>query len=320
MKESPYKIIITADNGVTTGVFQISEPGKPISNINFDPTTILCDLFDTVNYEKEYDYESENYYLNNQYFKHPFFKIDLPEDIIQSRFHSHVHYYYFFDFIVTLKELCDQKTNISLNQFEVYKQYFNSDFTYKIEFEDLNPCWGLTDITEDGTIIEDDRMYTFQSVSEIRDFTIRELFNFHTGQPFRHSYNCHSLADIICSVWHYLILHDYKFARCNHCGRYFATQTLKKQYCDRNSTYKNFEHLNCEQAVRNIKQKLARRKNSAYTYLSNYYEGGVDLFLEEHFKLKKMVDNNPCVDNLKALEEFLSKENVSKKWYKVEYR
>lgn len=321
MAGNQYRVIITHEKNVIAGLLEISEQGKPRVFIDFDPTTILCDLFDTVDYEKRSDNESENYFFSSGWFKHPFSAIQLPHDVFESYFHSQVQFSWYYNFIVELKELCEKSRNISLSQFKVFRQYFDTRFTYKIEFQEDNPRYNEYEYSEaDNAPIIDDREYIYRSIEENNNFTMQEILDIHADTPSRHNYSCYSLADIICSVWHYLILHDYKFSCCNHCGEYFATQTLKKLYCDRRSPYPGFEQHNCEQAVRNIKQKLARRKKSAYTYLSDYYGGGVNLFLDEYARLKDAVDTCSSVENLKALEVFSSKENVRKEWYKPEYK
>jgi len=320
MAESKYRIIITNENGVIAGRFERFVSEASCFNIDFDPATILCDLPETVDYERHSDNESENYFLNANYSEHPFFAIGLPEDILYSRSQSQLHFSWFYDFIVELKELCEQSRNISLSQFEVFKQYFDVRFTYKIEFQEVNPFYNEYEMDAMNGGLYPECEFIYRGLEENRDFTMTEMLDFHGGTPFRHNYSCHSLADIICAVWHYLILHEYKFRKCNHCGKYFATRTLKKQYCDRKSPYPAFEQHNCEQAVRNIKQKLARRKKSAYTYLSNYYSGGVDLFLDKCAVLKDAVDRCSSAENLRALEAFLNKESVREEWYKVEYK
>ena len=71
-------------------------------------------------------------------------------------------------------------------------------------------------------------------------------------------YQCFSLSDIIVSILHFLAMNDYKINRCRHCGRYFATLSLKQEYCPRNSTYPDREHYSCYEAVKRIRQDLRR--------------------------------------------------------------
>lgn len=291
MEENKYHVIISNETGKIAGSIEDIALGDSHEKLTFDPTTVLCDLLD-----------------RQCYHKHPFHP------------HSDGESDWFNNILDELERLCREQRNLSLSQFEVFKQIIDTTFTYKIEIREDNPGYGLNVPDELYDEVQPDSKYRYFVLGENNHFTMEELLNYYEDYDLQYNYSCHSLEDVICSVWHYLILHEYKFSCCNHCGRYFATQTLKKQYCDRKSPYPKFQQHNCEQAVRNIKQKLARRKKSAYTYLNNEYSGAVNQFLNEYARLKDAVDERSSVENLKALEAFCSKERVRENWYKDEFK
>ena len=90
---------------------------------------------------------------------------------------------------------------------------------------------------------------------QIQEYAIR--YQCFKGEYYR--YICKTFNDVVNAILHYLFEHGYKFAMCVHCERYFATKALKQRYCRRKTHYTGYEHLDCEQAVRNIHQKLKRQ-------------------------------------------------------------
>lgn len=78
-----------------------------------------------------------------------------------------------------------------------------------------------------------------------------------------------------------------------------------------------YEHLDCEQAVRNIKQECGRRKGRICNNLKDSYKQEIyNDFYKEYDKYKRAVDKCSSVENLSILEKFVRKNNVKINWYK----
>ena len=77
-------------------------------------------------------------------------------------------------------------------------------------------------------------------------------------------YESTDIKDIIFSNIHFALNNGYKFIQCAHCGRWFFKSggviNSRTKYCKRKSPFKGYEHLECEQAVRNINQQCSRIK------------------------------------------------------------
>lgn len=121
-------------------------------------------------------------------------------------------------------------------------------------------------------------------------------------------------AQVMIAALYYYAYHGYKLARCKHCGKWFATKTLKEQYCKRkspcvNDIIKSKQPLNCEQAVRNIRQQQSRQHRQIYSrfYLKAKNQGEIDSFLTESYILKDEVKRSPSVENCKKYNAFLKK-------------
>lgn len=98
-------------------------------------------------------------------------------------------------------------------------------------------------------------------------------------------------------------VNGYIIKKCNHCHKYFSVNPIKsrrKIYCDRKSPYKGFEHLDCEQAVRNILLKLKRKRIKICETISNK-----DDFLSTCKIYMDKIKKQSGVENLKEYEQFL---------------
>lgn len=122
--------------------------------------------------------------------------------------------------------------------------------------------------------------------------------------------NVRSITDVVYSILYYYAYNGYKLVKCEHCGRWFVTNTFKNKYCPRKSTFDGYTHLKCEQAVRNISQELQREKKRIYNNMTTYKDSSnpdVYSFLDEcafyHGEIKKRA----TVKNLKAYFDFLKR-------------
>lgn len=129
-------------------------------------------------------------------------------------------------------------------------------------------------------------------------------------------YQCYNLCDIVYSILHFLAFKRYKFNKCLHCERYFATLNYKIKYCSRISPYpfkENCKKLKCEPAVRNILQDLQRKHRRISDNLYKYYtKDRQDEFESEYGEIIVKVKANPTIENINECFSVLKNE----KWYK----
>lgn len=140
------------------------------------------------------------------------------------------------------------------------------------------------------------------------------------------TYYCNSITDLVFAILHYYIISHYKLSKCNHCGLYFATKTLKQKYCNRLSPYidifsqKKSTPTNCEQTVRNIKQQLMRKRNrisNKIIHSNNYSNGQTDFYYEfqdKCYEYKKLIDEISSIENLQKYNEYLNQIESEKRW------
>ncbi|MBQ6143364.1 MAG: hypothetical protein IJI84_02590 [Clostridia bacterium] len=125
-----------------------------------------------------------------------------------------------------------------------------------------------------------------------------DLLKYENSKKTR-SYKCENDMEFYIALANEVVLHNLKPNFCVHCGGLFFTSTLKQKYCHRKSKVKNYTHLDCNKAVRDIKQQLRRKKKQIYNRLYNYWEqNDIDKFLNEvnpYFDKIKVV---PSIKNL----------------------
>lgn len=129
-------------------------------------------------------------------------------------------------------------------------------------------------------------------------------------------YHCSDLQQVAFSILHFLILNGFKFASCKHCGRLYATKTLKIKYCNRKSTFKGYEEYSCDEARNRIVDSLEKRRKSVYEWLRQRSDGRQYGFTprSEYRKYGEALDifSNKCNDFKAAIKEAASIENLQR--------
>ncbi len=132
-------------------------------------------------------------------------------------------------------------------------------------------------------------------------------------------YECNNEVEHYIATAMEVVLRGFKFVKCSHCGKWYFTDTLKQKYCKRESPYPGYTHLKCEQAVRNIKQQLRRKRNRIYNYLYKHRdENDVNSFLQiiapyfDKLKTEPSITNFHMGDIVCNSYDYLKKEKVKK--------
>ncbi len=122
-------------------------------------------------------------------------------------------------------------------------------------------------------------------------------------------YESDNIRDIVFSSIHFALENGYKFSQCSHCRRWFFKEGSRagsnKKYCNRKSTFNGYEHLPCEQAVRNINQELQREKKRIYNSM-----------VREHLSTEQFVYDflDECAEYMTKIKKCASVQNLSDYW------
>jgi hypothetical protein len=206
-----------------------------------------------------------------------------------------------------------------------YEEYENIRNRYKVELNYRGRFIGTDDNFWDG---EEDEPQ--------EQFAIKGFHN-HNHQV---TYTCHNLTDVVAAIFHYYMVAEYKFNTCHHCGKVFATQTLKRIYCNRISPYKNklsqkkevTKRKSCYQMVHDVKQYINQPKYGLRKVLANrithskHYKNPASkkhskaLDIYETFastcdKYNKVIDEAPTPENFDMYIRFLKEIEEKREWY-----
>jgi hypothetical protein len=314
-----YYLAITNENGTVSG---------HLSNTSFDddlncfnPLTVFGDMLNVAveNDSFKQTYKQHSFFQNKKLCK----KVDEYIEKRKTNKSLHPSDPFYKDFLLINKflvscsriyECFKSQYNISLSEFELIKAMNEFRFSFEI-----SSGIKIENVADSGL----NRKYRYIKI-DFEHYDIAkhwQEYRDETKDPIRFAYSCNSIEEVLFAVWHYLIFHGYsKFNQCHHCGKIFATTSLKIKYCNDYSPFEKYTHLNCEQAVRNIKQKLVRRKKVVYNNLRNhsFSDDIIWQFQNECSDLNDKVSKCSSVENLKMLEHFLDKRTVREKWYSDE--
>lgn len=134
-----------------------------------------------------------------------------------------------------------------------------------------------------------------------------------------------SVSAVLWAVLYFHAFHGQKLTRCKHCGRWFATDSLKNEYCRRTSPcygviLKGKTPKTCKQAVDEMKQKCQYQRTSiaakARQTPANQRRESTFLnrFLDDADRFKDAVMDRPTPENLTAYYEFLRNTNKAREW------
>ncbi len=136
-----------------------------------------------------------------------------------------------------------------------------------------------------------------------------------------------SVRHVIIALLYFYAVNGYKLTICKHCGRWFATKSLKELYCSKNSSFPGYERYTCGEAVKRIKDKLERKRLSEYERLHlKAMEYGVNSRHSEVFNsfcqtcstFKAELKHGASVELLQAYKDYLyDSENVRPKYERI---
>ena len=131
-----------------------------------------------------------------------------------------------------------------------------------------------------------------------------------------------SVTQVLIAALYYYAYHDLKLVRCKHCGRWFATKSLKEEYCERLSPCHNMmvagknvlgSACSCKDAVVIIKQRLNHRKKVIYNnwWSTGHYEDTRKLG-DTFTELMAAIRKSPTPENIAACMEYLYSDTMPK--------
>lgn len=279
--EITYTIAITNDNNNLKGkISEFNENTFKYKTGKFDPITIFGDLKPII---KEDEYTFINIKEENA------FGIDI--NIYKDKI--------YYEFLDTILNLLKEKSSLTINELENLKNKYNLKFEENVSYERHKKI----------------SKANLKSLASNKSINITNNDSYHC-----YFYECNSISDILYAVLHYLFSHNYKIVKCKHCELYFATNTLKVEYCNRISPYENLNKT-CYNAkkelIRRIKRNIMRIEKRVNYRIDNYYYAEDEKYLN-NFKMKcfeyeDKIEEKPTAQNFKEFEDFINENLISSK-------
>ncbi|MBR3419202.1 MAG: hypothetical protein IKG82_10980 [Oscillospiraceae bacterium] len=155
-----------------------------------------------------------------------------------------------------------------------------------------------------------DIMRISSNITEIHKPITHEDYEYKDGMQF----TINSVLDLLFSLLYFYTFEGLKIKRCHHCGKWFATSTLKTNYCARISpcsemTIAGKPLLNakepCKQAVKTIRQRFLSRKDSIRQNFSTNHPDRLDDFYKQCADYLARYDKAPTIENIVAFHNYL---------------
>ncbi len=121
--------------------------------------------------------------------------------------------------------------------------------------------------------------------------------------------NITSLYELFYGLLYYYAFNGLKLAKCEHCGRWFATNNFKNKYCQRKSTVIGCGvKKNCEAAVRYLCQKTKIIRKSVYNSIRNQANNTKKYVKDDVIQSEIFDFSSKCDDFKNRLKEAYSAE------------
>ena len=171
-----------------------------------------------------------------------------------------------------------------------------------------------------------ERLVVFRSDRRLSgEFLTPSLWNGGTEMVFS---GLKTLAEVALAALYFYAYHGLKLVRCAHCGRWFASASMKQEFCGRKSPcsdlFRDDSVKACEQTVRELEQRFRRwRKNfkdAVYQQEGLEFRDSRKLFaLITDFdnncsRFNRLVRAAPTAENYRQYNEYLSKLHKKKPW------
>ncbi len=307
----PYKLVIIRENGTVSAEFQDPKSGW---RKEFDITTVIGDYLSAKHKQKGVRGRPQIYYrLNGHIF-----------DEAWSRTNSEWMEDYMDDIRISFKFLRRAVEILNTSDVSFIKKGalldgLRNECKLRINFH-ATMC-DIDRFEIDGIKYFDGPIGRFDTFSKPKSNTedIDTWFE----------YECHSVSDMVAAIIHYYMVYGFKVIPCKHCGRIFATQSLKTVYCNRISPYQNnFSQKKsrpepCKDTVkreiqflRKKKDRLLDRVRNSSDVMRGYTEDIYDNLHRECTQYMDLVRKSPTPENFENFNYYLESVAQNKEWKK----
>lgn len=147
------------------------------------------------------------------------------------------------------------------------------------------------------------------------------------NNDYWYTYTCHSVSQIVASIWQYYFDQGYHMGKCEYCGKLFARRTKKERLCSRTQPFINLfsekegEEQTCKRAVKYIRERTSAIGESINEKVRNserVLKGDSSYlywFRNERDKYSKAFRKLPSFENYRKYVAFLTQVEHEKAWH-----
>lgn len=140
--------------------------------------------------------------------------------------------------------------------------------------------------------------------------------NTYLDKNHKFSYQCLTMADVIFSILHFIVIHKYEFKTCALCQKRYVKIPNHGQgkYCSRisplglnkyldNCTKEKFKKSDCQTSMKKFREIIRNKKKRKIRYAPT--DEQENLFINKFNEYDDMNKESPTVNNLIALYKFI---------------
>lgn len=280
-------------------------PTEEKVTLEFNPLTILGDLR---NREKPYEYPNERFNIDRSW-KYLLGSYEYEYGFGEPLYIGDDAQY--LKFVSKLDRIMRNNECTTLEDFGKIQKQNNLNLDCKILVEKENIMYKLLQLKQRYApkTIYVPLEYKFGEINEELEK------NVYMNKNHKLSYHCHTMADVIFSILHFIVIHEYEFKTCSLCQKRYAKIPNHGQgkYCPRNSPLgslpnddkliKKFEKLSCQESMKKFHEIMRNMKKNKLRYVQNNEQENI--FISKFDEKNDIIKEIPTVENLIGFYTFI---------------
>lgn len=274
--------------------------------IDFNPLTILGDLR---NREKPYEYSNKRHNIDRSW-KDLSGSYEYEYGFGEPLYIGNDEQY--LKFVSNLDKIMRTNQCSPLEELEKIQNQYKLNLDYKISVEEIDISFELLQKKKRNAT-----KMTYKPLEYKFGETNEELEkSTYLNKNHQFSYHCLTMANVIFSVLHFIVIHKYKFKTCALCQKRYAKIPNHGQgkYCPRKSPLslnpyfsdtmnKKFIGLDCQESMKKFHEIMRNMKKNKLVYIKKNEQRFP--FEREFDEYNAKIKDTPTVNNLIELYSFV---------------
>lgn len=277
-------------------------PEEKNFSLKFNPLTILGDLRKV---KQPHEYSSKRLDMNTLFDSYEYeYGFEKPLYIGNDE--------QYLKFISNLDKIIRDNQCKTLQDLKLIQRQYNLNLDYKISEEKNN---------NSKELLQSKKCYAPERIYKPLEYKYGEINkvlekNTYMNKNHQFSYHCYTMADVIFSILHFIVIHQYEFKTCALCQKRYAKIPNNGQgkYCSRKSPLglnsyfdesiqEKFINLDCQASMKKFQEIKKNKKKNLLTYAPTFEQE--EMFINKFDTYNETIKKSPTVKNLIALYSFI---------------